>query len=344
MNDSQPPKPKRRWYRFSLLTMLIAVLACAACCSFSISKLLPARRQRLAVTEIRKFGGSISYGFGDSNAKPWAAEVFGDDFYPVIGVDFEHTPVTDAGLEHLKTLTSLESLNLNSTKVTDAGMERLKKSTNLQSLRLEDTEVTDAGASGLRSALPNLSITPSPGQLATRSAAIARFRNLGGMFWANPGRKGRWYIVDLRRAKVSDADLVHVRGLTHQQESIELILWDRQITDAGLKHFDGLTGLRRLCLGGTQVTDAGLEHLKGCNRLERLNLDQTRVTDAGLAHLKGLTGLQMLDLSGTQVTSSGLEQIKGLTKLKHLRLANTQVSDEGVSKLQQALPECKIIH
>ena len=61
------------------------------------------------------------------------------------------------------------------------------------------------------------------------------------------------------------------------------------MTDAGLAHLAGLTGLQRLYLGNTRVTDAGLAHLKELTGLRHLDLEETGVTDAGLAHLEGLT-------------------------------------------------------
>jgi hypothetical protein len=53
----------------------------------------------------------------------------------------------------------LQSLNLFDTKVTDAGLVHLKGLTSLQSLTLFNTEVTDAGVEGLQSALPQCSIS-----------------------------------------------------------------------------------------------------------------------------------------------------------------------------------------
>ena len=117
-----------------------------------------------------------------------------------------------------------------------------------------------------------------------------------------------------------------------------------QITDAGfLKHLKGLTQLQQLDLNGTPVTDASLEHLKGLTQLQQLDLGGAQVTDAGLEHLKGLTQLQTLELAWTHVTDAGLEHLKGLTQLRTLDLNYTKVTDEGLKKLQQALPNCKII-
>ncbi len=117
------------------------------------------------------------------------------------------------------------------------------------------------------------------------------------------------------------------------------------VRDSDLQPFgDALKGLRTLDLSNTQITDAGLEHLKGLTNLYSLRLDNTQITDSGLVHLKGLTNLRgILWLSGTQVTDAGLEHLKKLTKLHFLHLSNTNVTDEGVKKLQQALPNCRII-
>jgi hypothetical protein len=139
--------------------------------------------------------------------------------------------------------------------------------------------------------------------------------------------------------RVSDAGLVHLKGLTGLQW---LHLDETQVSDAGLVHLKGLTGLQRLGLGGTQVSGAGLVHLRGLTGLQRLYLQDTQVSDAGLVHLKGLTGLQRLRLQRTQVSDAGLVHLKALTGLEWLLLSNTQVSDAGLADLRASLPDCQI--
>jgi len=73
-------------------------------------------------------------------------------------------------------------------------------------------------------------------------------------------------------------------------------------------------------LDATQITDTGLVHLEGMTGLSYLNLSGTRITDAGLTHLKGMTSLSNLVLSGTRITDAGVEQLKqSLPKLTIVR-------------------------
>jgi Leucine Rich repeat len=115
-----------------------------------------------------------------------------------------------------------------------------------------------------------------------------------------------------------------------------------QVTDAGLVHLKGLTNLSCLQLRRTQITDAGLVHLKGLSNLSHLDIQINQVTDAGLVHLKGLSNLTDLALGVNPVTDAGMVQLKGLTKLIDLRLRATQVTDAGVDELKRSLPSLTI--
>lgn len=99
----------------------------------------------------------------------------------------------------------------------------------------------------------------------------------------------------------------------------------------------------RLDLSKTAITDAALDHVSGLDRLIRLDLHQTKTTDAGLAKLEGLENLRYLNLYGTEVTDAGLDHLKGLKNLENLYLWQSKVTEGGVKKLQNALPEAKII-
>ena len=68
------------------------------------------------------------------------------------------TKVTDAGLWHLKALPRLQNLCLRNTQITDAGLHHLTGLRQLQTLELQNTQVTGAGIDYLRKALPHLTI------------------------------------------------------------------------------------------------------------------------------------------------------------------------------------------
>jgi hypothetical protein len=65
-----------------------------------------------------------------------------------------------------------------------------------------------------------------------------------------------------------------------------------------------------LNLAETAITDAGLIHLRGLTGLCKLVLWGTRVTDAGLVHLSASVGLRELDLEYTQVSPAGVEALR----------------------------------
>jgi hypothetical protein len=188
------PTPKRRWFQYSLRTLLVFVTRCAVARSWLAVKLQQARRQREVVAEIRKVGAVVYHDWesdGNLTALPnphppwpkWLRSLLGDDFFQsVIQIYFyteeatdaevEHlrglsqlkelelggTHVTDAGLEHLRGMSRLTELDLGFTQVTDAGLGHLKGLSQLQYLDLRTMQVTDGGVKRLQQALPNCEI------------------------------------------------------------------------------------------------------------------------------------------------------------------------------------------
>ena len=65
-----------------------------------------------------------------------------------------------------------------------------------------------------------------------------------------------------------------------------VILYNSEISDAGLEHLKGLTQLQVLFLSKTKVSDAGLERLKGWANIQWLRLNDTKVSDAGVKKLQ----------------------------------------------------------
>ena len=91
------PKPKRRWFQYSLRTLLLLVAALGIVMATFV---MPAVRQRRAVERIKQISGSVAYDYqfhSDGsfawNGKPagpnWLFAIIGDDFFiSVVKVDF----------------------------------------------------------------------------------------------------------------------------------------------------------------------------------------------------------------------------------------------------------------
>ena len=123
--------------------------------------------------------------------------------------------------------------------------------------------------------------------------------------------------VSLRHASLGERDLLRMSCL----KDLEILyLHGTQVTDAGIRHLEGLTKLEQLDLSNTKISDAGLEHLRQLANLQSLDISDTQLTDAGLQHLTCLSGLELLDLSNTDVSDAGMEHLSALTSLEVLAL------------------------
>jgi hypothetical protein len=171
--------PRLRWKVVGLLGP-VAVVALG----WFLLRLHRAGVQRQAVEAITKLGGSVFYncqydgqGHIRSAGPPganWLRNLLGADFFGrVDGVvlvevgrlerlgnfGFLSRPcpkLTDAGLVHLETLSSLQWLVLSNARVGDAGLAHLERLVRLERLWLDGTQVTKEGVDKLKQALPGL--------------------------------------------------------------------------------------------------------------------------------------------------------------------------------------------
>ena len=145
-------EPKRRWYQYSLRTLLVFVTLFALACSWLAVKLQQAKRQREAVEAIRMLGGRVAYDYeldaygdiipGEPPGPAWLRQILGDDLFCTVVFA---KPTNDASMLILNDLSGIRRLELRRSQVTDAGLECLKSLPKLQMLDLRGGKVTDAG-------------------------------------------------------------------------------------------------------------------------------------------------------------------------------------------------------
>src|SRR5437868_11405444 len=90
---------------------------------------------------------------GDSaaNLRPLGAQVTANSAGEIISVDLSRAWLSDADLEKLAKIPTLESINLSYTKITDLGLEHLAPLKNVKTLTLYYAEaVTDNGIAHLK--------------------------------------------------------------------------------------------------------------------------------------------------------------------------------------------------
>ena len=141
-------EPNRSWVRYSLRSLLLAVLAISIGFAWLGHRISVARQQRAVVAAIHEAGGAVIYDWeycdsasdvierlGREPPVPkWVTECLGNDlFYEVAEVSFpggwQYTcpKCTDDTLAHLHRLNNLKLVSLQLTQVTDEGVDKLQK-------------------------------------------------------------------------------------------------------------------------------------------------------------------------------------------------------------------------
>jgi hypothetical protein len=172
---ADPPKRKRRWFQFSLRSLMILMLLVGIGMAIWIVPIKKrAERQQAAIKAIVNDGGLVTYDYQENQpanrsgfvkAEPpgpgWLRKLLGDDYFAnVVTVRVR----TDAGLKelsgpkHLKGLirpyndrfTSVNSKgqrisHIDATQITDIGVRQLQDLNELEYVDLSDTGITDAG-------------------------------------------------------------------------------------------------------------------------------------------------------------------------------------------------------
>jgi hypothetical protein len=157
---------------------------------------------------------------------------------------------------------------------------------------------------------------------------LARLRDFDRLEYLN--LSGRW---------VEDDALASLRG---QHRLRSLVLQHTRITEAGLAHLEGLTGLRKLYISG-DISDLGLAHVAMLTSLDQLRLNNTQITDAGLRHLRALPNLKCLALEHTQVTDASIPELKRLVGLSRLSLHRTEITTDGIGELKKSLAQTVVV-
>ncbi len=232
--SSPDPKAYRRWFQFSLRTLLLLTAALAVWLGMVTSS---ARRQERAVAEIRQFGGSVSYK--------------------------THVPRTiqvDGATKRIKVVVGSGDILTMEQKIPDM----LVPSPSVVELRpLSPYQVE---IQGKQPGVTNVTLWDPQGKAYTLAVTVEKLE-LAGPVWLR-NLIGDDYFnsvegIDFPGSSLTDADLPRLRGYLEGLNKLDsLNLSGLRITDAGLKHLEGLTRLKYLCFYNTRVTRDGVQKLE----------------------------------------------------------------------------------
>ena len=187
-HSSKPPEPRRRWFQYSLRTLLLLFFVANVILAWFTVRMHNANRQHRAVAAISNLGGVVTFdddpddltmATPKSSVPGWLRRLLGDDFFHCVTgatvfndasmaavgdlpnlrrLNFVGTPGTDAGLVYVERLAQLERLNVSDTQITDSGLTHLQGLAQLRELCLRGTGVSAAAVDAVQRALPQCKI------------------------------------------------------------------------------------------------------------------------------------------------------------------------------------------
>lgn len=291
--------------------------------------------------------------------------------FPLTLLMLVDTPITDAGLAHLKGCQTLEMLWLKGKGISDAGLAHVSHSPKLRSLRLEGTRVSDTGLKMLQNsplltnlflpgtrvsdarlldlaALPlvELDITNTRISRAASEKLSAVLTNCK-IEWSEANRLVVESILkaggNVTVSTPGKSDLRTIKAMSElPPQSFEI----RGISLANLPQptevlpnllstlpWGELETLNRIDLSG--IADLDYQFLLSVPNLHELVVSNAGMIDAGLKRLPRLPALERIVLDGNPIRGAGLTALNVDSKLVDVSLACPQLSDLFASNLAE---------
>src|SRR5262249_50835262 len=126
----RPPR-RRRWFQFSLRSLLVFIVVAAIVSGLLGKRIEQKNKERDATAAILRLGGTVTFDYqSEPNGKPrgpaWLRNLIGEHFFrDVSRVTLSGSNIGDAELEYVNVMPALEWLDLNESRVTDAGLAQL---------------------------------------------------------------------------------------------------------------------------------------------------------------------------------------------------------------------------
>ena len=254
---TQASPPKRRWYQFSLRSLLavltLFVFLLAGYWAVFRTYVEPYRVQREAAEKLQEKWPELEIVWEPAGPR-WMRDVFGEEhFRDVVKVQWPwpgpYKAITANDLARLECFGNLRDLDITAEEISKSGLAHLPQLTRLENLSIASPQITDQDLVHLQD--------------------LTQLRSLSLEYTSITG-EGLAYLTKLKNLK-------------------KLSLVGSKLNDESSHHLSQFAGLEDLDVWRTQITDKSLRHLGELANLKQLNLMDTRVTHGGC-----LTSLQKL--------------------------------------------------
>jgi hypothetical protein len=238
--------------------------------------------------------------------------------------------LTDADVEEIAKLQTVNEMEIVATKLTDAGLISLAKLRNLQVLHLEGTTMmTDEGLKALAT-LPKLRHLRLSGPFTDRGLSYLT---------ALPSLKALW----LETPRATEEGLRQIA----QCKSLERLCvpWVDTIAESTIACFKSMPKLVALGVGDARSLDAGVVALASLGDLEVLALKGSpSLTNSALPPLATMPKLRALEIYNSRITDQGLAYLYGCKKLDSVQIKSSiQVSPQAIARLKTELPNLQTV-
>lgn len=278
-----------------------------------------------------------------ANEDDWLARLGGqvqtDSSGRITSLNLRGSWINDSEMFEIADLPGLQRLDLSHTRISDEGLLRIRSLKTIEELNLEYAElITDSGMMSVRDwrNLTRLNIR------GTR-AGDGTMEILGSLVQLRA--------LDACDTDVTDTGFDYLITLTSLED---LGLPGDAVGSIGISSLRLLTTLTRLDLSGVRTTgrpprleplkDELVEAIAGLTRLRTLELGRLGVTVESLGSLNHIESVAKLGLAGCKLVDDGaIAVLAGWRSLQRLDLQDTSVTAAGVARLRDARPDLRVV-
>lgn len=328
------PTRHRRWFQFSLRSLLLMMLVFSCGLGWLMTKRRQAQQAWKRIEEANQRG--VKLFTADDLKKRGYIPPQGTWLEEWLGIS------SPAHLKYAEVMLDGDPKEIiplldNFPEITDV---------RIRAINLADNHLaTLAGMTRLR----DLHIADSPLH-GTGLIHLADMNSLVGLYFVScenltddafPSIPNLPYLIKLsiEDCPINGTNLSHLATACPQLKSLRL--QNTQLNEHGMLELGKVDHLESLFIIQTPITGNGMAHLSRLQDLEMLSLAQTTIGDQGLLHLSS-ERLTSLNLSSTLITDSSLSLFARLPSLKSLQLYKTKVTDASMPALAQ-LPQIESI-